>query len=191
MNNTQLEEYLEEHLNNELQWLLRAATEWHIQDRLNLELDGYHIQVYAMDSTFLHARTLFEFFTNPTSNNYYGLNAFGLSPLTSTLYSTDWVSVLHGYLMHAQDRSNPRPVSSFDGTTTKHLNQMPVDFAHEVVRLWKDFVIALRASSDSNMRALAPIADAILNDAIANAKRVHSRFPVQEPDLSTVPSIVW
>jgi hypothetical protein len=53
----QKEEYIKLHLRNELCWLLRAATEWHVQDQLNLGIDGYNIQVYAMDSAFLHARS--------------------------------------------------------------------------------------------------------------------------------------
>lgn len=56
----QLEHYLEEHLTKELAWLLRAATEWHAQHCMNLGIDGYSMQVYALDSTVLHARTLFE-----------------------------------------------------------------------------------------------------------------------------------
>lgn len=63
----QLEHYLEEHLTKELAWLLRAATEWHAQHCMNLGIDGYSMQVYALDSTVLHARTLFEFFTQNTS----------------------------------------------------------------------------------------------------------------------------
>lgn len=45
----QLEHYLEEHLTKELAWLLRAATEWHAQHCMNLGIDGYSMQVYALD----------------------------------------------------------------------------------------------------------------------------------------------
>jgi len=83
--------YLRDHLANELHWLLRAANEWTVQHDLNLGIDGYHVQVYAMDSAFLHARTLFEFFTQPTGRNYYGVDQFGITPpLDSPLYQSGW-----------------------------------------------------------------------------------------------------
>ncbi|HKX73151.1 MAG TPA: hypothetical protein VJM32_04025 [Candidatus Saccharimonadales bacterium] len=191
MNNVQLKDYLESHLNGELQWLLRAATEWHAQKQLNLRVGGYHAQVYAMDSAFLHARTLFEFFTKNTSDNYYAVDAYGLAPIQSPLYTNNWVGVLHGYLMHAQDRSSPRQLTSFDGSTSRDLNQMPTDFAREVVRLWTEFCKELASSSDSNISALEPIARRILQEATNNAAAVLNRKSVHELGMSAVTAIVW
>jgi hypothetical protein len=187
MSISELKLYLEQHLNNELQWLLRAASEWHVQDELKLDIVGYSVQVYAMDSAFLHSRTLFEFFTKPTGHNYYGSNAFGVATISSPLYTGDWVEVLHGYLMHAQDRSNPRQLRSFDGATTKDLNKMLVDFAKEVVRLWREFVKLLNASTDPNIQALTTIGTDILSEAITNASHVLSNPMVDK----SVSAIVW
>jgi hypothetical protein len=61
LNDERKKDYIEQHLFNELRWLLAAATEWSIQNQLNLGMVGYDVQVYAMDSAFLHARALFEF----------------------------------------------------------------------------------------------------------------------------------
>jgi hypothetical protein len=77
LNHNQKEEYIRLHLFNELRWLLNAATEWSIQKQLNLGICGYDIQVYAMDSAFLHARALFEFFVKTkNSKNHYSCRDF-------------------------------------------------------------------------------------------------------------------
>jgi hypothetical protein len=187
MTSSELKLYLEQHLNNELQWLLRAASEWHVQHELKLEIKGYSVQVYAMDSAFLHARTLFEFFTKPTGRNYYGSDVFQVATLSSALYTDDWVEILHAYLMHAQDRSSPRQLEGFDGSTTKDLNEMPVDFAKEVVRLWREFIKLLHASTDPDIQALAVPGSDCLQKAIANAAHVLSSAIVKKP----VSSIIW
>lgn len=41
----QLKTYLERGLANELDWLQRAATEWHAQSHMALDIDGYTVQV--------------------------------------------------------------------------------------------------------------------------------------------------
>ena len=105
-------EYLERHLFNELRWLLCAATEWSIQNKLDLGIEGYDVQVYALDSACLHARTLVEFFVQSTTNNYYGANEFLGRPLVSSCYTNNWIGPLHSFLMHAQDRSHPVPLVS-------------------------------------------------------------------------------
>lgn len=40
MSSDQLKTYLERDLANELDWLLRAATEWHAQSHMALDIDG-------------------------------------------------------------------------------------------------------------------------------------------------------
>ena len=161
--------YLEQHLANELHWLLRAANEWIVQDRLRLSIDGYHCQVYAMDSAFLHARTLFEFFTSSqTGSNYYTVDQFGLMALDSPPYRTGWKSGLHEYLMHAQERENQRPLTDVKGTE-KLLKMMAPDFAAEIVRVWEEFVDGLRSAGRD---ATADLAASILLEAQEQAARV-------------------
>lgn len=172
MNDAEASHYLLEFLDKELQWTLRAATEWHVQNSLHLSLGGYEVQVFAMDSTFLHARTLFEFLTQLTSENYYGCDNFGVPPLKSDLYQADWKAPLHAYMMHAQDRSKPRQLKSFDGLNAKDLNQMPVDFGKEIVRLWTEFAKSLGCSSNARMAELAGSARTLLTSAIENAAKV-------------------
>ncbi|MGB6623329.1 MAG: hypothetical protein WBE43_00955, partial [Candidatus Acidiferrales bacterium] len=139
-------DYLEKHLFVELQWVLYAATEWSIQNRLQLQKDGYMVQNYAMDSAFLHARTLFEFFVKQTNDNHYGVEEFLPAKLTSKSYD-DWEGPLHSFLMHAQDRSKPGPLTTSSGQQ-KNLIQMPVEFANEILRLWQELEKQLGASSN-------------------------------------------
>lgn len=175
---SQLTEYLEGpddrtagHLEHELKWLLRAASEWHLQDKIQLGLPGVSVQVYAMDSAFLHARTLFEFFTMNTGDNYYGISAYGLEPIPSHPYTDGWKDKLHAFVMHAQDRSRPGKLKCVDGTE-KDLNKMPVDFAKEIVRVWREFQKGLTVHQDPFLRELAPIAERILHEAIEGADAV-------------------
>jgi hypothetical protein len=159
---------LRQHLANEVHWLLRAANEWLVQDQMNLEIDGYHVQVYAMDSAFLHARTLFEFLTQKTGPNNYGVDQFKISPLQSDLYATGWKPALHAYVMHAQPRDSPQQLQALDGSL-KDLNAMPRDFAREIERLWIAFADQLR---DSGNTVTADCVEAVLTEARAQAEAV-------------------
>jgi len=187
LSNAALEDYLKKHLANELHWMLRAAVEWHIQNRIRLKISGYHVQVFAMDSSFLHARTLFEFFTCRTTRNHYGYDAYRISmPLSSTVphvvdtiyLSGGWNSALHAYLMHAQDRTVTQRLIDFDGTTTKHIKRMPVDFALEVVRLWRAFANQLSLSADPDIQKLGVVTQNILKRAIDQTEDVYTRKKV-------------
>jgi hypothetical protein len=164
------EEYIKLHLFNELRWLLGAAAEWSLQDQLKLRIVGYDVQVYAMDSAFLHARALFEFFVQPTNDNHYGSNEFlGLSTvLNSNSYVNEWRGPLHAFLMHAQDRS--RPVSLKSSGVEKDLNQMPVDFAREILKLWEEFEGELGKSNDSGDLNLQELAREKRKEAIEKAQ---------------------
>lgn len=178
--------YLKQHLNYELQWLLRAAQEWAVQEELQLNVDGYQVQVYAMDSTFLHARNLFEFLAaKRPSGNYYTCRDFNVQPRSSPLYCS-WTKILHGFVMHAQDRSSPQKLNAPDGSK-KDLQEMPVEFAREIVRLWKDFVVAL---SKRNPK-LAAEARAILEDAADNAQRVARNNVVKMVSEREIRPIQW
>ena len=143
-------------------------TKWRVQDRLQLKIAGYHVQVYAMDSAFLHARTLFEFLTTKTGRNHYGANELGISPLESKPYNDGWKQSLHGYLMHAQARDEPEQLEASDGTL-KDLNAMPGDFADEVTRLWTEMAEELRAAGQSDR---ADLVDEILREARLQAEPV-------------------
>jgi len=160
------EQYIEKHLSNELHWLLRAATEWSLQAQLELGIDGYHMQVYAMDSAFVHARTLFEFFLSRATRNHYSASQFLPAVLTSDLYD-DWKDPLHKFLMHADNRSFPRQLRTPDGP--KDLNQMPVYFAKEVLRLWKEFERALAKNDSPEDQLLAKLARDKRKEAIEGA----------------------
>ncbi len=159
--------YLEDHLFNELRWMLGAATEWSIQEQLNQGIVGYDVIVYAMDSTFLHARTLFEFFLNKTGKHYYGCDQFLQTGLKSEKYEK-WKEPLHRHLMHAQIRSKLERLESLSGEM-KDLNKMPVDFAHEVLTVWKEFEDALGKSSNAEDPQLQKLARNKRKEAIDGA----------------------
>lgn len=162
------DEYLREHVANELHWLLRASNEWVVQDQLRFGISGYHVQVYAMDSAFLHARTLFEFLTQRTGRNHYGVDELGISPIESKVYASEWSDALHEYVMHAKGRSAQRELHALDGTV-KDLKTMPPDFAQEVERLWVLFANRLREDGQS---ARADAVEEILRDARQQAEAV-------------------
>lgn len=174
LNFTEKENYIDCHLFNELRWLLNSATEWSIQVQLNLQICGYDIQVYAMDSAVLHARALFEFFVQAANGNHYGADQFLGAPLKSAIYSKEWKDTLNRFLMHANDRSRPTPLKNAAGAQ-KYLNEMPVEFAKESLRLWVEFEAGLEAKGDRNLCELArekrkaaiESADCVVNCAVA------------------------
>jgi hypothetical protein len=168
LDHKQREEYIELHLFNELRWLLGATTEWSIQDQLRLEIVGYNVQVYAMDSAFVHARALFEFFVQSTNDNHYGSNEFLGSVLKSDSYTNDWRGPLHSFLMHAQDRSRPAPLKS--SGVEKDLNKMPIDFAREILKLWEEFEGRLGKSNERGDRELQKLAREKRKEAIEKAQ---------------------
>jgi hypothetical protein len=163
----QKEEYISLHLFNELRWLLNAATEWSLQKQLKLEICGYDIQVYAMDSAFVHARSLFEFFVQAANDNHYGADQFLGAVLKCDSYLDDWKDTLHRFLMHANDRSRPMPLKS--AGMKKDLNQMPADFAHEILRLWVEFERKLEASKVPGDKELGELARKKREAAIESA----------------------
>lgn len=175
MNILELGDYLNRHLGDELEWTLRAAAEWYVQNTLKLNISGYEVEVFTMDSCFLHSRTLFEFFTHETTNYYYGCNEFKIDTIDSELYGNDdnpgWNNVLHAFMMHAQNRSEPEQLITRTGEK-KDLNKMPLEFAKEVVRLWGEFIERLSESEDRNIQKLSGVADSCLKSALKNANSV-------------------
>lgn len=189
MDRKQLTHYLEAHLGNEIRYLVAAATEWHAQKFMHLEEPGYEVQVYAMDSAFVHARNLFEFLTEKTTESHYGYDAFGIGKLKSKIYQKDWKSPLHSHLMHAQDRTATRMLTSYQrADQPKPLQDMPVDFAHEAVRLWRAFAKALGQLQNPDLASLGPIADTVLEKAIdASGNVLINKFTKGHK----LPKIVW
>jgi len=171
-------DYLEKHLSNELDWLLRAASEWHVQVQLNLGVNGYQVQNYTVDSACLHARSLFEFFCHPykrdETGNHYSCDQYIGHVLESKLYRDSWSDPLHAYLMHTQDRSTPRRIIGFGDPPVErdNLNKMPVDFAFEVLKLWQRFEEELGKSTDLPTRKLRDLARNKRKEAIDHAKPV-------------------
>jgi hypothetical protein len=163
--------YIDSHLFNELRYLLPAATEWSIQHQLELRIVGYEVQVYAMDSAFLHARTLFEFFLKETSRNHYGWDEFLDRKLSSPKYER-WSDPLHRHVMHAQTRSQSQQLESFCGGARKDLNAMPVDFALEILRLWKEFEQRLISGNGHGDKDLGELAKEKRRLAVAAADNV-------------------
>jgi len=160
-------DYIERHLYNELRWLLEAATEWSIQNQLKLGIPGYNMQAYAMESAFVHARALFEFFVREKTEVV--SHEFLHAGLPSSSYKR-WKGPLNRYLMHLRDRSSPSRLKS--GEAEKDLNQMPVDFADEALRLWQEFEKKLGASAAPGDRELQEVARAMRRKAIEGAKHV-------------------
>jgi hypothetical protein len=171
-------EYVEKHLFNELRWLLGAATEWSIQEQLKLNKVGYDVWVYALDSASLHARVLFEFFLKQTNDNHYGANEFIGMVLQSNNYTNDWSGPLHSFLMHAQGRSNPVPLRATG--TMKDLNKMPVEFAQEILRLWKEFELELIKTKTPTNKILYDLAIERRKKAIQHAACVASSCVAQQ-----------
>ena len=129
---------------------------------LDDKLKGQHVKLYAMDSAALHARTLFEFFTKPSTKNHLGMNLYGLQPILLSRYLLDWHGPLHSHLMHLRYR---RVGQTYKLRRYKDLNRMPVDFGHEVVRLWRMFISDLRNQGGAQART-------VLDKASADAARV-------------------
>lgn len=161
----------------------------------------------SLDSTVLHARTLFEFFTQNTSvgqnANYYNCTVYKVPLIGSILYEFHWRRPIHSHMMHAQDR---RPVTQLptydDHAQTKPLNEMPVDFAKEIVRLWRVFVKDLNNHTNLHFRPIGATAQTALASEINAAKRVRTNDVTQrqiavgketsrlEPNFS-IPQIEW
>ena len=178
-------EFLDEHLRNDLKYLLCAATEWFVQESIP-EADkptkngGHFVQVYAMDSATLHARAFLEFFTRPTRpepRNHLGVDFYEVTLIDSPRYGTRnsdpalgcWCDPMNRYLMHLNERPGGQQLLTFDDDTErKHLKLMPVDFAREVVRLWRLFITQL----DEQPNELASLARDLLADAIGNSTAV-------------------
>lgn len=102
----------------------------------------------------------------------------GVPQVPTRYLSNNWNSALHAYLMHAQDRTVARRLTSFDGRTTKDIKKMPVDFAQEIVELWRNFAKQLGLSAVPDIKGLETVALDILKTAIDQTENVYTRKKV-------------
>lgn len=168
------------HLFDGLTYLLQAAQEWQCQQDLGLQLVGYQAQTYAMDSVFLRARSLFEFFTGEGANYCHACCLFGLSgQLTYGRYTqhlggpkSSWKHVLHYGSIHLQDRCSPVKLVAREGGIPKDLKDMPPDLAEGILDVWKIFEDELQASRYGELHRMAQTCREEAKQAAAN---VHDR----------------
>ncbi len=151
--------FISDSLYHELRCLLGAATVWQI---LKNHHAGFDVAV-AMDSAFVHARNLFNFFTEDQGGVDVSVTEFGpTDPYPSPVYD-EWREPLHRHLLHiAKGRINP---TNLHGTA--HLKDQVLAFATAILDLWSqlqsDPAAAPYASLLADARARA-IQDSI-NDA--------------------------
>ena len=82
--------------------------------------------------------------------------------------------------MHLKDRRVGQQLTSFDDATVKDLNRMPVDFGHEVVRLWRMFISDLRNQGGAQARTVLDKASADAARVVANeVNRRHGISPIE------------
>ncbi len=152
-----------------------------MQCDLGVGLGGYQPQVYAMDSVFLRARSLFEFFLGRSKTHCHAGCLFGLSQslsypayLDRTSSSPTWEDVLHIGSLHIKDRENAPQLIGIDGTH-KDLNQTPVDFAEGILKVWSDFEAALEAVDKLQHNMAAECRERAITDSHAVFDSVDQR----------------
>jgi hypothetical protein len=169
---------IETDLYNELRWLLCAATEWQAN-----QSQCKHLKVYTMDSAFVHARSLYEFFTmDPRSvshhesknHNRLTWHDFGLTaPLSSPTYKR-LAGPLHGRVIHiCKGRSEHKPIKN-------HV----VTLAADILRLWEEF------SKSLELKDYASVLDSFREKAIEEAEAVANQYASRKyfaKKLSRVP----
>jgi hypothetical protein len=174
-----LSEAIEKDLYNELRWLLSAATEWDALDRLigeppkvpKIKEPCPHLKVYAMDSAFLHARSLYEFFTS-TEKAILKNKKQGQRRLTWYDYSTNsnvrrtstkydhFMQPLHGRVMHLDQNR-----SGYD-----EIKKEVVNIAEDILVLWNSF------SKHPDLKSYSSLLDKFRGKAIEESLNVAERY---------------
>jgi hypothetical protein len=175
---------IEEDLYHEVRFLLVGAANWVAADAANRQVAGSpaetslpaHLIVMSMDSAFLHARNLYEFFTTPrnVAQRRLGDRATWLTfnaaaPQRSTLYN-QWRPVLHERLVHLSI-TRPNPVSASGaplGATA--LNGEVLNFAQDVLNLWRAF------EADPSVLAFKSPLEGARKQAIDQARQASARL---------------
>ncbi len=175
-----LKKYMEEDLFNELRWLLCAATQWDAYERLvakPFQTPGvaepcFHLNVYTMDSAFIHART-YTSFSLPRRKQLRKIIREIKKRLTWCDYNlagrqkskkyNEFMKPLHGRVMHLdKDRSG------YDAVKSEVVN-----FAKDILELWDGFT--KKAGIDKYAELLKKLRD----DAIREARHVASQYKNQ------------
>lgn len=149
-------EFIKDDLYHELRCLLGATTVWRA---FRKHERGFDV-VIAMDSSFVHARCLLEFFTRQKGGNDVSVTELGpASPYTSPLYN-QWCEPLNRHVLHiSPGRTTPSNIQN--GT---HLNELPEELAREVLGLWK------KLEDDTAASAYSPLLRDARKQAVADAE---------------------
>lgn len=141
---------------HELRCLLGAATIW---QAFKNSRRGFDVAV-AMDSSFVHARSLFQFFNSSRGGDDVSIADLGLQPYESATYDT-WREPLNRHLFHiSKGRLSPSNVQG-----RAHLKDQVLHFANEILDLWKRLEIDPLASvyatelKESRIRAIREAGD--------------------------------
>ena len=163
---TALRESIEIDLLYELKYLLCAATEWEAQRILvgeppTIKEPCAHVKVYTMDSAFVHARCLYEFFTStkPPGDKVNWQN-FGQNAGQSSAKYDTYRDALHLRSIHlGKNRASQDEIK----------NEV-VNFATDVLDLWDFF------SKNPDLKDYAIVLDQTRKQAIKEAEAVANQY---------------
>lgn len=141
--NPDLQRFIEQDLFNELRWMLVAASEWNASVATDFRPVD-HFQVIAMDSTFLHARALYEFFIdgqnptwNPRPDTANAKRDFNVSIVPTATYR-QYIDGINKRLFHL-DINRPTPEKGGNPIPGKDVNDKVVVVAQDVLDAWDKF----------------------------------------------------
>lgn len=184
------EEYAASHVSHALMEALVAAATWACSRDGEERGLPYKLQEIAEYSAFAHERGLFELFCEPARNDKGTLTVVGKArqklgeeqPVESSVWGT-WHEHLNRAAAHLAKRHEAiDPV--VDGA---HLKDLVVDFAREVVRLWREYEHTPGVSAD--VRAKLEEGRAV---AFAEANAVTTWFDYPQLDwLAEDPAAEW
>lgn len=171
LNHNERKEIIDKHLAYELKFLLNAATNWCVYketlERKEKEDKDFprHFIVYTLDSALLHARILYEFFTQDKKNNkyyYFSWKDFidcGGKKLESKLYNR-WSNYLHAKVVHLQKGR----LEDNDA-----INKMVLCFAQDILLLWDEF--SEKITNKDYKQLLIKTRDDAIKDAKESAEK--------------------
>jgi hypothetical protein len=174
-----LERFVSEDLYNELRWLLVSAASWTIVDA---DQPADHFRVMCMDSAFLHARNLLEFFTmSPKTFERLARNgkapaschSFGVRNVHSQVFER-WRPALEARVMHLRT-DRPWPKNKHGNVAGTSIKGQVVSLAQEVLRLWDGFAIDAKVAPYQAGLARSR------SEALAEAERAARRLGLASP----------
>jgi hypothetical protein len=119
--------YLQGHVYNELRWLLVASTTWVAYQQRGDNLSVRHVDVMSMDSAFLHARNLYEFWRGERRHCEL---VFGQKGPESNLYLDNDGTLrraLHRKLFHLDSDREFEPRGTSDDTLHTRVREISDD----------------------------------------------------------------